>query len=303
MLTPTPYYDCQDIPTPKQWNDDQVTVSWLGHATVLINFQGTIILTDPMLSKRTGPVTLFGKNIGIRRITKTPLDFDQLPEIDIVLLSHGHVDHWDMPTLKKFDNKTEAIIPLGNSDITPKGFSKTTELRWDHSTNIKGVTITAFQVEHWGYRYDAPKKWRGYNGYVIENENYRIAFFGDSSYIDKDATVLNYQSQRIEANPSFDIHKANLIPVDWKKRLRAPYYDLCILPIGDYYYPMNHMSPEEAWTLFNTINGQNILPIHWRTFILTPTPINEPIERLRKAAGIDQSKIICDLPGKTAIVK
>ncbi|MBW8015549.1 MAG: hypothetical protein FVQ82_05120 [Planctomycetes bacterium] len=304
MLRPTPYYDCLEKPEPGQWSDDEVTVSWLGHATVLINFQGTTIITDPMLSKRMGPKTLFGNNIGIRRITKTPLDFKELGAIDIVLLSHAHCDHWDIPTLKKFDKTTEAIIPVGNSDITPKGFGKTTELSWGKSVNINDITITAFEVEHWGYRTGSPNTPRGFNGYVIENKNCRIAFFGDSSYIDKDATYLNHMHHNPPAQiPSFDISKAELIPAYWQNRLKEPYYDLCILPIGDYYYRFNHMNPEEAWTLFNLVNGRKILPIHWRTFILSPVPINEPIERLRKAAGAEQSKIICDMPGKSAVLK
>jgi L-ascorbate metabolism protein UlaG (beta-lactamase superfamily) len=63
------------------------------------------------------------------------------------------------------------------------------------------------------------------------------------------------------------------------------------------------MNPEQAWSIFNLINGHKLLPIHWRTFILSPVPIDEPIERLRKAAGAEQSKIICDTPGKTAVLK
>ncbi len=100
MLSSTPYYrvDTSDTPRdPNAWSDEAFTVSWVGHATVLINFYGTTILTDPVLLKRLAPPYLGGQlNLGIRRITECPYDFQDLPPIDLVLLSHAHHDHWDI---------------------------------------------------------------------------------------------------------------------------------------------------------------------------------------------------------------
>ena len=120
MLRPTPYMPAAS-PHPKEWSDQRITVTWIGHATVLINFYGTTILTDPVLVKRLAPPNLFGMNLGIRRITQLPLHFDDLPPIDLVLLSHAHYDHWDLATLKRFKRNTQLIIPRFTSDLVPEG--------------------------------------------------------------------------------------------------------------------------------------------------------------------------------------
>lgn len=162
LLHSTPYLKPTHKPTPAEWSDDELTLTWIGHATVLINFYGTTILTDPMLADRMAPPHLGkGSNMGIRRITQLPLKFKDLPPIDLVLLSHAHHDHWDEATLKYFDANTEAIISSGNSDLIPKGsFGKVTELNWGQQATACGLTIRAFRVEHWGYRRGAEDKVR-----------------------------------------------------------------------------------------------------------------------------------------------
>src|SRR5438477_2668591 len=95
-------------PEPSQWSDAQVTVSWLGHATVLIHFFGITVLTDPVLFPRVG-IRLPGFTIGPKRLIAPALKFDELPKIDIVLLSHAHFDHFDLQTLRRFDEHTRVI--------------------------------------------------------------------------------------------------------------------------------------------------------------------------------------------------
>src|SRR6184192_1100987 len=95
-------------PEPLKWNDTEVTAAWIGHATVLINFFGIKIRTDPVLFPRIG-IRLPGFTIGPKRFTAPALEFHELPKIDLVLLSHAHFDHFDLRTLRCFDENTSVI--------------------------------------------------------------------------------------------------------------------------------------------------------------------------------------------------
>jgi L-ascorbate metabolism protein UlaG (beta-lactamase superfamily) len=281
MLKPTPYMKVADKPQPKTWRADAVTATWIGHATVLINFRGVTILTDPVLGKRLAPPELFGMNFGIRRITEPAVRPEDLPPIDLVLLSHAHYDHWDRATLKRFRPPTHAVIPPATRDLLPTGsFGDVTELCWGQSVLVKGLTITAVQAQHWGQRGRDPTP-RGYNGYLIEDGGTRIYFAGDSAF----STGPNAPQ--------------------WRKNVADKDVDLCLLPIGDSYYHGNHMSPEEAWLLFRLLGGKQLMPIHWRTFILSPPdkePTFSPIKRLRAAAGDEQFRIVGAEPGQVVTV-
>src|SRR5204863_2044673 len=117
-------------PAPAMWSDAQVTLAWLGHATVLINFFGIKILTDPALFPRVG-IRLPGFTIGPKRLTAPALQFHKLPRIDIVLLSHAHFDHFDLRTLQRFNASTKIITAPNTRDLL-KGtrFSHITEIDW-----------------------------------------------------------------------------------------------------------------------------------------------------------------------------
>jgi len=286
MLSSTPCYQAEPsdaLRDPNAWSDEALTVSWVGHATVLINFYGSTILTDPVLVKRLAPPYLGGRNLGIRRRTECPYDFKDVPPIDLVLLSHAHHDHWDIASLKFFDESTDAIVPRQTRDLIPNGhFGNVTELDWGQTHTVGELTVRAFKVQHWGYRAGKPKGARGYNGYVLGKRGARIVFFGDSAYHDRSSMRR---------------------PVNWVERVGAGPYDLCILPIGDYIYRHNHMSPEEAWSIYKQLGGKKFLPIHWRTFILSPVPIQEPLERLQKAAQEEGVNVICTTPGEAVRVK
>lgn len=291
-LSPTPYMKVANHPEPKTWPNDTVTVTWIGHATALINFYDTIILTDPVMGQRLSPPEFFGANIGIRRITELPCTFEKLPPVDVVLLSHAHQDHWDMETLRRFDGKTLAIIPTGDSDLIPTGkFGKAIELAWGQKTSVGDVEIQAFRISHWGKRYGSPDKPRGFNGYLISGHGRSVVFIGDTAFGDatQDPTAQSAQPRWVYS------------PADWAARINATNVDLCILPIGEYVYHSNHMAPEEAWSIFQTVKGRYFLATHWRTFILTPRdqqPTFEPMERLKKIAGDQADKIVCNEPGK-----
>src|SRR6266567_488120 len=117
-------------PDPVKWSDAQVTLAWLGHATVLINFFGVKVLTDPALFPRIG-IRLPGFTIGPKRLTAPALTVYELPKIDIVLLSHAHFDHFDLRTLHRFDNSTKVVTAPRTSDLLRwTRLRDITELRW-----------------------------------------------------------------------------------------------------------------------------------------------------------------------------
>src|SRR3989449_11235121 len=117
-------------PKPATWSDAQVTFAWIGHATVLINFFGIKILTDPVFFPRIG-IRLPGFTIGPKRLTAPALTFDELPKINIILLSHGHFDHIDTRTLHRFDASTKVVTAPRTRDLLRRTrLRDVTELRW-----------------------------------------------------------------------------------------------------------------------------------------------------------------------------
>src|SRR4030095_12400574 len=137
-------------PEPSKWSHTQFTLAWIGHSTVLINFFGIKILTDPVLFSRIG-IRLPGFTIGPKRLTAPALAFHQLPQIDVVVLSHAHFDHLDLRTLRCFDESTKVITARATRDLL-KGtrFSNVAELDWGQSKSLSTaageIEITAFPV-------------------------------------------------------------------------------------------------------------------------------------------------------------
>src|ERR1700732_4713509 len=161
-------------PNPAEWSNNRITAACLGHATVLINFFGIRILTDPVLFPRIG-IRLPGLTVGPKRLTAPALTVRDLPKIDIVLLSHAHFDHFDMRTLHRFHRSTRVITAHRTSDLLRwTRFRDASELRWQER---KSVSTSAGKIRH----HRVPRQtlgrakqrdiYRGYNGYVFERNN------------------------------------------------------------------------------------------------------------------------------------
>jgi L-ascorbate metabolism protein UlaG (beta-lactamase superfamily) len=262
-----------------EWHDEGITYAWMGHATVLINFNGTMLITDPVLHDRIGPPEMFSNVFGIKRLVQLPLEIEQLPAIDLALISHPHFDHLDLLSLRTLHkNETSFVVPYRNAELLDDDF-RVIELDWfsraDESYQFNDLTVKAFRVEHYGYiDWGERDEKRGFNGYLISSElsGRHIAFFGDTSfsrYRDENGDLL--------AKPR---------SVNWRMKLPLEVInsgiDLCIIPIGDYYYYWNHISPENAVRLAGELNCKKLLPIHYSTFILTPddVDITEPKREL-----------------------
>ena len=267
-------------PEPSKWNDAQVTAAWIGHATVLMNFFGINILTDPVLFSRIG-IRMPGFTIGPKRLTAPALQFHELPRIDLILLSHAHFDHFDLRTLHRFNENTRVITAPNTADLLKwTHLRDITELGWDETkalnvaSQTKGnIAIRAFQVKHWGARTQRDTH-RGYNGYLMERNGRRILFAGDTAFTDTFAKLRKYG------------------PID-----------LAIISIAAYNpWIRNHCTPEQAIEMANAAGAQFIMPVHHQTFRLSFEPLREPIERFQAALSETPERIALREIGETFVL-
>ena len=267
-------------PEPLRWNDSEVTAAWIGHATVLINFFGIKILTDPVLFPRIG-IRLPGFTIGPKRLTVPALKFHELPRIDLIVLSHAHFDHFDLRTLHRFDELTRVITAPNTADLLRwTRLRDITELRWGETkvlniaSQMKGdIAISAFQVRHWGARKQRDD-YRGYNGYVIERNGRRILFGGDTAMTNTFAELSQHG------------------PVD-----------LAIMSIGAYNpWIQSHCTPEQAIEMATAAGARFIMPVHHQTFRLSFEPFREPIERFQAALSNTPERIALREIGETFVL-
>lgn len=256
-------------PDPASWRGDRLTVSWLGHATVLLNLQGTMVLTDPALESRIGIGSGFAK-VGPRRLVHPALRAVELPPLAVVLLSHAHMDHTDLGTLRKLKASIPVIVQPGNVDLVRR-FQRVEELAWGESTEVAGLRIESTEARHWGARMITDRH-RGYGGFLLQKAGRTVLFAGDTAYTD----VLTRLGGR------------------------GP-IDLAILPIGAYDpWIASHASPEQAWSMFKKLGAEYLLPIHHSTFRLSREPAEEPVRRLLAAAGEERWRVVSSEIGATA---
>ncbi|HEV3242797.1 MAG TPA: MBL fold metallo-hydrolase [Chthoniobacterales bacterium] len=262
-------------PNPATWSDARLTAAWLGHATVLVNFFGINILTDPVLFPRIGIRIPLLFTIGPKRFTAPALTVDELPKIDIVLLSHAHFDHIDLRTLHRFNASTKIITAPRTRDLLRWArLRNITELHWDERKSITSsagkIDVVAFRVNHWGARMQHDD-YRGYNGYLIERNNRRILFAGDTAMTNRFAELRKYGS-----------------------------IDLAIMSIGAYNpWIRAHCTPEQAIEMANDAGARFIMPVHHQTFRLSFEPFREPIERFETVLRNEPERIALREIGET----
>jgi L-ascorbate metabolism protein UlaG (beta-lactamase superfamily) len=238
-------------------------VTWLGHASFLINTAGVTILTDPFLSKFASPVSWAGP----KRFVDLPIPINKLPRIDIVLVSHNHYDHLDDKPVRKLKNKNSihVVVPLGlKSFFTERGYSKVTELDWGQSVSVEGIEITAESAVHDSARSTSDRNKTLWASWIIESSHKRILFIGDTAYSE---TIFNLVGDKYGS------------------------FDFAILPIGAYepreLLWMSHTTPEEAVSIGIDVRAKTLIASHWGTISsLSDEPIFEPPIRFKKA-GID----------------
>jgi L-ascorbate metabolism protein UlaG (beta-lactamase superfamily) len=235
----------------------------VGHSTVLLKIDGVTVLTDPVLGRRVG-VRLGPMTVGLKRLVDPALRVPDLPKIDLILLSHAHMDHFDIRSLRHLENRGTTVITASNTSdlLRVRRYGRVQELAWGGRTRAAGLEIRAFPVNHWGARLRRDMH-RGYNGYTIESGRYRLLFGGDTAATD------SFRGLR-SARP----------------------FDLAIMPVGAYDpWIRFHCTPEQAWQMANDAGAEAFLPIHHQTFALSREPYLEPIERVFAAAGRNPNRV------------
>lgn len=247
---------------PREVIDDRLRVSFVGHATMLLQTEGLNILTDPWWSERASP---FSK-VGPRRVVPPGVAFENLPPIGIVLISHSHYDHMDVPTIRRLVDEHDPlfIVPLGNDTlirrIHPR--ARTTVLDWGESVQVRpDVTIGAEPMHHWTARTPFDRNTSLWAAFVISTPSGRTLFAGDSGY--GDGVYFHPLRQRYGS------------------------FRLAILPIGAYeprwMMEYSHMNPREAVQAFEDIGAEHAVAHHFGTIQLTDEPIEAPAEGLAEA--------------------
>jgi L-ascorbate metabolism protein UlaG (beta-lactamase superfamily) len=251
------------VPLVSSWPQTGLHAAWIGHSTVLLSVDGFRILTDPVLGDRIG-IKIGPMVVGLKRLVDPALRPPILPQPDLILLSHAHMDHLDRPSLRKLESpKTTVVTAANTSDLLRvRRYRAVHELKWGESCRAGLATVRAFEVKHWGARTRTDVH-RGYNGYIIQAGRYEIVFGGDTAFTDSFRQIRSHK------------------PVD-----------LAIMPIGAYDpWIYAHCNPEQALTMANNAGAEFVLPVHHQTFKLSNEPYHEPIERILRASGSAEDRI------------
>ncbi len=242
---------------PVAAGEGELGVMFLGHSSFLLQMAGMRVLVDPVFAKRL---------ILLRRQRRVGIRMADLPAIDVVLLTHAHMDHLNRPTLRRVVRATRrqtgqaptVVVPTGVADlVSDLGFREVRTLGWWESTEINGLRVTLTPARHWGARLFTDTH-RLFGGYVVEGGGHRLYHSGDTAYFDGFREI--------------------------GRRLRP---EVALLPIGAYSpdsYRGVHTSPEEALRGFVDLGAAVMVPMHFGTFRLGREPMEEPPVRLMAEA-------------------
>ena len=237
---------------------DKMTVTWLGHSSVLVQMGSSNILLDPVLGKRCSPVRFAGPG----RFSEPPLAPEDIPEIDVVFISHDHYDHLDYDTVMAIDSKVGCyVVPLG-VDVILKGWgideSRLHALAWWESTEISGVTYTLVPGQHSSFRNPLRRFETLWGGICIRNDRHSLYFTGDCGYYDVFGRIY-------ERFGETDVMLAD----------SAQYNDA---------WAQTHMTPEQSVQAAKDAHAKWLIPVHWGVFRLSTHAWDEPPRRAVKAA-------------------
>lgn len=252
------------------------TVTWIGHATMLVQMDHVTFLTDPIWSETASPVAFAGP----RRFVPPGIEIAHLPPIDFVVLSHAHYDHTDLDTLKRLSNgRTRFLTPLRLGDVLrDAGIGPVEQLDWWQSARVGDVEVTCVPTQHWSQRGVFDKDETLWGGWAVRGPTRSFWFAGDTGYFAGFAAIGE----------------------------RLGPFDLAAVPIGAYeptamMRPF-HMDPEEAVQAGLDARATKLIGMHYGTFELTEEPIDEPPRRFHaegKRRGLDDDRVLTPAVGET----
>jgi L-ascorbate metabolism protein UlaG (beta-lactamase superfamily) len=241
---------------PARVAGETMRVTWIGHASVLVQTQGLNILTDPVWSERASPFTF----IGPKRVRAPGVRLADLPKIDLILVSHNHYDHLDLATLKRLWERDHPTIvtPLGNEAILRKEGIAAVAADWGGEVQAGPLArVRILQNHHWSSRWGVDRNRALWSAFSVKLPGGAIFFAGDTGKGDG-----RWVGEAAAQGP----------------------YRLAIIPIGAYaprdFMKNHHIDPNEAAAIFDRLQPKSALGIHWGTFQLTFEPIDEPRQRL-----------------------
>ena len=252
-----------DIEVSNEWQDldPQSThyAIWIGHSSYLINTGDVTVLTDPVFSNRASPVGWAGPE----RLIPPAMSLEQLPSIDVVVISHNHYDHLDLPSLKMLQKNNPNVVflvPQGDKALLDSnGMGNVSEFRWWQNIQIKQTEFTFTPVQHWSGRGVTGRNSSLWGGWFVKSPSLSIYHAGDTGY-SNDFVVT-------------------------QKRLGTP--DVAFIPIGAYkprwFMKNQHVDPAEAVQIALDLQVTRSFGMHWGTFVLTDEPIKEPRAMLAQA--------------------
>ncbi len=259
-------------------------VTWIGHATALVQIGHSNVLTDPHFSERASPVQWAGP----KRWQPPALRPEDLPRIDVVLISHNHYDHLDEASVRALAAQPGGpplfVVPLGLERwLESVGITNVRALDWWDTVQAGELTVTLTPVQHWSRRTLADTNTTLWGGFVVEGESHgkrrRVYFSGDTGY----------SAQHFRETGA-----------------RFPGIDLALIPIGAYeprwFMRQQHVDPEEAVRIHRDLGARRSVGIHWGTFQLTDEPLDQPLADLaaaRDKLGVGRHEFIVLRHGET----
>jgi L-ascorbate metabolism protein UlaG (beta-lactamase superfamily) len=266
---PSPRFisDVEETKPPRRVDGDRLCVTLVNHSTVLLQQRGVNILTDPIWSERASPLSW----IGPPRRRKPGISWDDLPPIDVVLLSHNHYDHLDLPTLRRLAAREQStyIVPArGARLLQSNNIGPVQELDWGESLSLSGLTIHAVPALHFSSRSLYDRNETLWCGYVIESQEGNIYYAADTA---------------------FGSHFSQI-----QEKFGSP--RLALLPIGAYeprwFMSPIHMAPEEAVRAHEILAAKTSIAIHHGTFQLGDDGIDTPKRQLVTIAPKDSFMVL-----------
>jgi L-ascorbate metabolism protein UlaG (beta-lactamase superfamily) len=257
--------------------DGEMRVTWVGHSTVLVQIAGLNILTDPIWSERASPVSFAGP----RRVRVPGVRFEHLPHIDLVLVSHNHYDHLDLPTLRRLWERDRPLIvtSLGNDTILRGEGIESAARDWGGRVPVRGGSeVVVLRNHHWGSRWGSDRNRALWSAFAVHTPQGNIFFGGDTGWGDG-----SWVAEAARAGP----------------------YRLAIIPVGAYLprdiMQNSHVGPAEALRIFRALNPVMALAVHWGTFQLAFEAMDDPprtLAALERRQGLPPGRFIATEVGR-----